>query len=165
MSTETLQALLATQPPVVYDKLYGGSPFVCKAMLQSLRPLARNYVMRLLFVASSVPLSELSDWNKASASEEHKQAIEELLKVHVLKRELGGGGGEEGVGLNPFFREGLKSALSNPEEPWAGVMAAMRFTLKIWKRRAGRGGTLSCESSLGWTARYQAARRQASRAF
>lgn len=120
MSTETLQALLATQPPVVYDKLYGGSPFVCKAMLQSLRPLARNYVMRLLFVASSVPLSELSDWNKASASEEHKQAIEELLKVHVLKRELGGGGGEEGVGLNPFFREGLKSALSNPEEPWGG---------------------------------------------
>jgi len=84
LSSETLQALLAAQPPVVYDKLYGGSPFVCKAMLQSLRPLARNYVMRLLFVTSVVPLSELSDWNKASASEEHKQAIEEFIAVQFL---------------------------------------------------------------------------------
>ena len=96
---------LQTQPSAVVEKLYGrqvapssssqskGSssqaPFVCKAVFQSLSALAKNYLMRLLFVEKPVTCKELGDWvNGGYRRPEHLAAMEELIKLDILQQEL-----------------------------------------------------------------------------
>ena len=97
---------LQTQPSAVVEKLYGRAsrglnstqheesqaPFVCKAVFQSLSALAKNYLMRLLFVEKPLTCKELGDWiGGGYRRPEHLAAMEELIKLKVLQEVLDGG--------------------------------------------------------------------------
>ena len=96
---------LQTQPSAVIDKLYGcqvppssssqsngntsQAPFVCKAVFQSLSALAKNYLIRLLFIEKSVTCQELGHWVSGGYRKpEHLAAVEELIKLNILKEDL-----------------------------------------------------------------------------
>lgn len=107
MSSGSIFEWLQTQPSAVVEKLYGrtsglngnGSkqgesqaPFVCKAVFQSLSALAKNYLMRLLFVEKPVTCKELGDWiGGGYRRPEHLAAMEELIKLNILEEVLDGG--------------------------------------------------------------------------
>lgn len=45
---------VASLPPIKIVKLYD-SPYTCLAILRTLMPIARQYVLRILFLDNSVP--------------------------------------------------------------------------------------------------------------
>ena len=52
-----LVAYLAQLPPIKLTSLYE-SPYTCQAVMRSLPPLAKQYVVRLLFLDAGVPRGE-----------------------------------------------------------------------------------------------------------
>lgn len=87
-------------PPDALDKLYGKGAaaegaaagqtatkshgqWTCRALLQSLPQLAKQYVMRLLFVEGSVDKGMLKSWVKKEYQRVHAVSIR---KVHMCVR-------------------------------------------------------------------------------
>ena len=153
---------LQSQNQAVLNNLYGResadasgrisknvqAPFVAKAVFQSISAVAKNYVMRLIFVNHAMTYLEMGDWMIHGARRaEHLAVLSELIKMHILEEEIqmdvdidddeGGrshyrrGDIQEVIDprydnvtgakyrINSYFRESLKQAISNPEEPWA----------------------------------------------
>lgn len=57
--TLNLVTYLEELPPIKLSKIYT-SQWTCQAVLRSLPPLAKQYVLRLLFVSTAAPESEPS---------------------------------------------------------------------------------------------------------
>ena len=113
------------------------APFVAKAVFQSLTALAKNYVLRLLFMKSGVNSGkgitgdEMRAWTICRSGDDvienqHAIAIEILISLHLLQtddialhdRDSAQGRNNVGYILNPFFQQALQQALLGPEEPW-----------------------------------------------
>eukprot|EP00903_Cladosiphon_okamuranus_P007748 g7506.t1 len=120
-------------PPDALDKLYGKDStedgaaaaqvtkshgqWTCRALLQSLPQLAKQYVMRLLFVEGSVDKGMLKSWVKKEYQRVHAASIRKLVSLRVL---LVSDDGQE-FRLNPPFRENLQRALcASDKTPWQG---------------------------------------------
>ncbi len=56
------------------------TPWACSAIFQSLQPLAKQYVMRLLCVEQPIPFSTLNSW----VSTKHTQAHNEVMQQQLL---------------------------------------------------------------------------------
>ena len=107
--------LLSGLPPRQAHALYR-SPWACLAVLRALPPLAKQYVMRLLYVESPVEVAELDAWARPDAREKHAVGVSAMRRLRVLVPavdDAGGGGGFTGarVRLNPRFRRGLRVML------------------------------------------------------
>jgi len=114
------------------------APFVTKAVFQSLSALAKNYVLRLLFVGSGADSSagttedEMRVWSihshgsSSKVGVQHATAIEELRALHVLQAahvpEDSGAAERPPLALNPHFRRALQQALLAPREPWGDAL-------------------------------------------
>jgi len=72
------------------NALYTDS-FTCVTIFRSLHPLAKQYVMRMLFITDGVPMSLLDSWVVASIPSRaaHAQAISALTQLHILQRSQG----------------------------------------------------------------------------
>ncbi|CAM9837137.1 unnamed protein product, partial [Ectocarpus sp. 8 AP-2014] len=117
-------------PPDALDKLYGAAPpaaggqggrshgqWTCRALLQSLPQLAKQHVMRLLFVEGSVGKGMLKSWVKKEYQRVHAASVRKLVSLRVL---LPSADGQE-YQLNPPFRENLQRALcASDKTPWQG---------------------------------------------
>ncbi|CAM9500545.1 unnamed protein product [Ectocarpus sp. 6 AP-2014] len=117
-------------PPDALDKLYGAAPpasdgqggrshgqWTCRALLQSLPQLAKQHVMRLLFVEGPVGKGMLKSWVKKEYQRVHAASVRKLVSLRVL---LPSAGGQE-YQLNPPFRENLQRALcASDKTPWQG---------------------------------------------
>ncbi|KAG2490638.1 hypothetical protein HYH03_011029 [Edaphochlamys debaryana] len=77
------------------------SPWTCLAVFRNLPPLARAYVMRLLFLPGTFPADYVDSWCRPSAASAHKAALTALTGLDVLLAAGGGGGGEGGGGWQP----------------------------------------------------------------
>ncbi|CAB1113125.1 unnamed protein product [Ectocarpus sp. CCAP 1310/34] len=117
-------------PPDALDKLYGAAPpaaqgqggrshgqWTCRALLQSLPQLAKQHVMRLLFVEGPVGKGMLKSWVKKEYQRVHAASVRKLVSLRVL---LPSADGQE-YQLNPPFRENLQRALcASDKTPWQG---------------------------------------------
>ena len=153
---------LQSQNQAVLNNLYGRedadasrgisknvqAPFVVKAVFQSLSAMAKNYVMRLIFLDHAMTYLEMGDWMIGGARrKEHLAVLSELIKLHIIVEEINMDVDnndenddqahfresdvhdvidprfENVTGakyrMNSYFQDSLKKAISSPEEPWA----------------------------------------------
>ena len=87
-----LLSFLSGLTPRQMDRLYR-SPWACLAVLRALHPLAKHYVMRLLYVDDGVPIADLDAWVRPEAEETHRACVGDMRRLRVLVVSTGGGDG------------------------------------------------------------------------
>eukprot|EP01113_Clastostelium_recurvatum_P007916 TRINITY_DN13706_c0_g1_i1.p1 TRINITY_DN13706_c0_g1~~TRINITY_DN13706_c0_g1_i1.p1 ORF type:complete len:483 (-),score=103.52 TRINITY_DN13706_c0_g1_i1:46-1494(-) len=110
---------LISLPESIFDALYHDA-LACQAVFRSLPPLAKQYVMRMLFMGT-VPVSTVNNWPLPIASSQHKTAVRRLIDLkicHILKTQAASAGGRQDpvMAMHATFRENLLSTLSSIED-------------------------------------------------
>ncbi|CAJ0935195.1 unnamed protein product [Ranitomeya imitator] len=72
--------------------------------------LAKNYVMRMLFLEQPLPQAAVALWVKKESHKEHEENTQILSGLRLWHTQQLPGG-LQGLILNPIFRENLKIAL------------------------------------------------------
>ncbi|KAF3329257.1 general transcription factor IIH subunit 4 isoform X1 [Carex littledalei] len=75
--------MVAALPAAKLDKLYDSS-FICEAVLRSLPPLAKKYVLQMLFVDFPMTAKSMEEWVLPDGISKHKVAIDRLLQLRVF---------------------------------------------------------------------------------
>ncbi|KAI1290376.1 General transcription factor IIH subunit 4 [Halotydeus destructor] len=114
--TPNLQDYFKQLSPAVLEKLYT-HPATCLAIFRDLTELAKHYVMRLLFVESSVPHAVVASWVNKLAQSDHEEAVRSLNSLKIWS-ENPMPGGLPGWLLKETFRKNLKVALLGGGKPW-----------------------------------------------
>ncbi|OAY83767.1 General transcription factor IIH subunit 4 [Ananas comosus] len=111
--------LVAALPAAKLDKLYD-SVFICEAVLRSLPPLAKKYVLQMLFIDFPVMAKSMEEWVLADGLSKHKVAIDRLLQLRVI-HEVSERKKETSYRMNPKFQKNLQQYLTHggtlPREP------------------------------------------------
>ncbi len=135
-TSATVFDLLETLPRISLDRLYGLQtssssssssnpyPWTCRAVFQSLTPLAKQYVMRLLCLETGVSSTCLESWVEPQYLPLHQRALGKLDRLRILHNPNEGADDEAThpptYTLNPHFRENLRAALSTHlAGPWS----------------------------------------------
>uniref|UniRef100_A0A8C4RCH3 General transcription factor IIH subunit 4 n=1 Tax=Erpetoichthys calabaricus TaxID=27687 RepID=A0A8C4RCH3_ERPCA len=101
----------------VLDRLYN-HPATCLAVFRELPPLAKNYVMRMLFLDQPLPQAAVSLWIKKDNHKYHEECTSVLSGLRLWHTQLLPGG-LQGLILNPVFKENLRIALLGGGKAWA----------------------------------------------
>lgn len=111
--------MVAALPAMKLDKLYE-STFICEAVLRSLPPLAKKYVLQMLFIDSPIPAKSMEDWVLPEGLSKHKVAIDRLLQLRVFV-DVTDRRKETSYRLNPIFQSNMQICLVQggtlPREP------------------------------------------------
>jgi transcription initiation factor TFIIH subunit 4 len=75
--------MVAALPASKLDMLYD-SAFICEAVLRSLPPLAKKYVLQMLYVSAPVPAAAMEGWVRDEYAAKHKVAIDRLLQLRIF---------------------------------------------------------------------------------
>ncbi|KAA8519814.1 hypothetical protein F0562_014096 [Nyssa sinensis] len=75
--------MVASLPAMKLDKLYENA-FICESVLRSLPPLAKKYVLQMLYIDVPVSAKLLEVWVLADGFSKHKVAIDRLIQLRVL---------------------------------------------------------------------------------
>ncbi|XP_041371329.1 general transcription factor IIH subunit 4-like [Gigantopelta aegis] len=118
LECKNLHGYLQTLEPSVLDKLYC-HPATCLAVFRELPELARQYIMRILFIEQPVAQSVIAQWTTKKHQEEHASMVQSLSDLHVW-HELPLPGGMPGWLLNNTFRTNMRIALLGGGSPWSG---------------------------------------------
>ncbi|KAM0942271.1 putative transcription factor TFIIH subunit p52/Tfb2 [Dioscorea sansibarensis] len=101
--------MVAALPAMKLDQLYDSS-FICEAVLRSLPPLAKKYVLQLLFIDTPVTAKSIEEWVLSDGISKHKVAIDRLLQlrvfIEVIDRKK-----EASYKLNPKFQSNMQRYL------------------------------------------------------
>lgn len=111
--------MVAALPAMKLDKLYG-STFICEAVLRSLPPLAKKYVLQMLFVDSPVTAKSMEEWLLADGYSKHKVSIDRLLQLRIFL-EVNDRKKETSYKMNTKFQSNMQKYLvfggTLPREP------------------------------------------------
>lgn len=111
--------MVASLPAVKLDKLYENS-FICEAILRSLPPLAKKYVLQLLYIEGVVSAKGLEEWVLADGASKHRVAIDRLIQLRILT-ETFERKKEASYLFNPTFQRNLQKHIVHggvaPREP------------------------------------------------
>ncbi|KAK6196253.1 general transcription factor IIH subunit 4 [Patella vulgata] len=118
LDCKDLHSYLKTLPGPVLDRLYN-HPATCLAVFRELPDLARQYVMRNLFIEQPVSQAVIGQWVVNKFTNEHKYACKALSELRVWY-EQPIPGGQPGWILNQTFRNNTKVALLGGGSPWIG---------------------------------------------
>ncbi|KMZ72824.1 General transcription factor IIH subunit [Zostera marina] len=75
--------MVAALPAMKLDKLYD-STFICEAVLRSLPPLAKKYVLQMLYLEIPVTAKSMGEWVLPDGMSKHKVAISRLLQLRIF---------------------------------------------------------------------------------
>ncbi len=110
LECSTLIAYLRTLPGETLAELYN-HPATCLAVFRELPALAKQFVLRLLYVEQPVPKAVVSSWvNAAQCGTQALESAEELTTLGVW-REAAMPGGLPAWILDVTFRKNLKVVL------------------------------------------------------
>jgi len=104
METTTIFEYLSTLPASELEELYK-SPRSCHAVFRSLSPLAKQYLLRLVFISSPPLMEHVAQWHQRSSSSssstdgasndgasssvtpesKHRQALEQLASLRICE--------------------------------------------------------------------------------
>ncbi|XP_045461605.1 general transcription factor IIH subunit 4 [Harmonia axyridis] len=117
LECKNLYDYLRTRPPNVLEKLYN-HPTICLAVYRELPELARQYVIRILFVEQPVPQAVVASWGSTAYLKEHNLVSKILTELSVWQ-EATIPGGLLGWILSPTFKKNLKITLLGGGKPWS----------------------------------------------
>ncbi|KAK1409221.1 hypothetical protein QVD17_35746 [Tagetes erecta] len=126
---DTVASLFAMK----HDKLYENA-FICKAILRSLPPLVKKYVLQLLYIVLPVTTSSLQD---ADSDSKNKSAIDRLIELRVFMKVVDRKK-ETTYLLNPTFQKNLRLHINCgllPRQPIAAVTFLSLEDLDIYAAR------------------------------
>ncbi|XP_057462157.1 general transcription and DNA repair factor IIH subunit TFB2-like isoform X2 [Actinidia eriantha] len=124
--------MVASLPAVKLDKLYQNA-FICEAILRSLPPLAKKYVLQMLCI--DVPLSAklIEEWVLPDGSSKHTVAIDRLIQLRILIETVDRKK-ETTYRLNPTFQVNLQKHIVRggvlPREPMPSNITVRRPSLQ-----------------------------------
>lgn len=122
---QDFMGMVANLPALKVDTLYE-SHWTCQAVFRSLPPLAKMYVLRLLYIDTVVTSKLMDEWILPEYQTKHRVAIDSLeqLRVLLLASE---GKKEQNYKLNPKFQKQLRQALTSgggpPRDPLPSSVA------------------------------------------
>ncbi|XP_015888991.1 general transcription and DNA repair factor IIH subunit TFB2 [Ziziphus jujuba] len=111
--------MVASLPAMKLDKLYANA-FICEAILRSLPPLAKKYVLQMLFIEGPVSATSMQEWVLADGVSKHQVAIDRLIQLRLFT-ETADRKRETTYRLNPVLQANLQKLLTCgevlPREP------------------------------------------------
>ncbi|KAI1902445.1 hypothetical protein AGOR_G00044830 [Albula goreensis] len=117
LQCKNLHEYLRELSPDVLDRLYN-HPATCLAVFRELPPLAKNYVMRMLFLDQPLPQAAVALWVKKDSQKAHDECVSVLMGLRMWhSQQLQGG--LQGLVLNPVFKDNLRVALLGGGKSWA----------------------------------------------
>ncbi|KAI6705107.1 hypothetical protein NL676_008069 [Syzygium grande] len=75
--------MVAALPAMKLDQLYQNA-FICEAILRSLPPLAKKYVVQTLYIEEAVTAKSMEEWVVPDGISKHKVAIDRLLQLRIF---------------------------------------------------------------------------------
>ncbi|MBN3270501.1 TF2H4 factor, partial [Polyodon spathula] len=114
---KNLHEFLKEMSPAMLDRLYN-HPATCLAVFRELPQLAKNYVMRMLFLEQPLPQAAVAYWVKKENQKEHDESTGVLTGLRLWHTQQLPGG-LQGLILNPIFKDNLRIALLGGGKAWA----------------------------------------------
>ncbi|KAI3964626.1 hypothetical protein MKX01_020443 [Papaver californicum] len=103
--------MVAALPALKLDKLYENT-FICEAVLRSLPPLAKKYVLQLLYIDEPVTAKSMEDWVLTDGFSKHRVAIDRLIQLRVFL-EITDRKKETSYRVNPKFQSNLQKYIAH----------------------------------------------------
>lgn len=75
--------MVASLPAVKLDNLYA-NPFICEAILRSLPPLAKKYLLQMMYIETPVSAKSMEEWVLPDGLSKHRVAIDRLIQLRVF---------------------------------------------------------------------------------
>ncbi|XP_058475123.1 general transcription factor IIH subunit 4 [Solea solea] len=117
LQCQNLHKYLKELSPDILDRLYN-HPATCLAVYRELPCLAKNYVMRMLFLDQPLPQAAVALWVKKDSQKNHDECVLVLTGLSLWhSQQLQGG--LQGYILNPVFKANLRIALLGGGKAWA----------------------------------------------
>lgn len=117
LQCKNLHEYLKELSPEVLDRLYN-HPATCLAVYRELPPLAKNYVMRMLFLDQPLPQAAVALWVRKDSQKDHDECVSVLSGLRLWHSQQLPGGLQGNV-LNPVFKDNLRIALLGGGKAWA----------------------------------------------
>ncbi|XP_061122675.1 general transcription factor IIH subunit 4 isoform X2 [Syngnathus typhle] len=117
LQCKNLHEYLRELSPDILDRLYN-HPATCLAVYRELPSLAKNYVMRMLFLDQPLPQAAVALWVNKESQKNHEECVSVLTGLRLWhSQQLQGG--LQGYILNPVFKDNLRIALLGGGQAWA----------------------------------------------
>ncbi|KAG2687564.1 hypothetical protein I3760_09G057700 [Carya illinoinensis] len=75
--------MVSSLPAMKLDKLYENA-FICEAILRSLPPLAKKYVLQALYIDVPITAKSMEEWVLPDGSSKHRVAIDRLIQLRIF---------------------------------------------------------------------------------
>ncbi|XP_038882460.1 general transcription and DNA repair factor IIH subunit TFB2 isoform X1 [Benincasa hispida] len=105
--------MVASLPPMKLDQLYENA-FICEAILRSLPPLAKKFVLQMLYIDAPVSAKSMEEWVLPDGVSKYKVAVDRLIQLRVFI-ETADRKRETTYRLNPMFQANLQKLLIHGE--------------------------------------------------
>ncbi|XP_030380020.1 general transcription factor IIH subunit 4 [Scaptodrosophila lebanonensis] len=116
LECKNLQDYLQSRTPETLEKLYTHPP-ICLAVYRELPEIARQFIIRILFVDQPVPKAVVSSWGAQRCAKDQTEAASCLTNLNVW-RVTAIPGGLAAWELSPTFKKSLRQALLGGGKPW-----------------------------------------------
>ncbi|KAK5621039.1 General transcription factor IIH subunit 4 [Crenichthys baileyi] len=117
LQCKNLHEYLRDLNPEILDRLYN-HPATCLGVYRELPSLAKNYVMRMLFLDQPLPQAAVALWVKKDSQRDHDDCVSVLTGLRLWHSQHLQGG-LQGYFLNPVFKDNLGTALLGGGAQWA----------------------------------------------
>lgn len=115
----TVNEYLEGLPKVVQSKLYN-APATCLSIFRLLPPLAKFYIVTMIFSDKPVAFKDLEKWCHPHSRKLQFEAIKRLRALHLLEQDASG----THVRLHQTFRNNFRACLTGAQAPNAfGIIA------------------------------------------
>ncbi|KAM9912963.1 hypothetical protein OXX80_002415 [Metschnikowia pulcherrima] len=115
----TVNEYLEGLPKVVQSKLYH-APATCLSIYRLLPPLAKFYIVSMMFCERPVSVKDLEKWCQPAARKLQYEALKRLRALHLLEEDASG----SHVRLHQTFRNSFRGCLTGTQPPNAfGILA------------------------------------------
>ncbi|XP_022142125.1 RNA polymerase II transcription factor B subunit 2 [Momordica charantia] len=101
--------MVASLPAMKLDNLYENA-FICEAILRSLPPLAKKFVLQMLYIEAPVAAKSMEEWVLSDGVSKYKVALDRLIQLRVFI-ETADRKRETTYRLNPTFQANLQKLL------------------------------------------------------
>lgn len=110
----SLREYLLTLRPSVLQEMYN-NPATCLAVFRDLPELAKQFILRLLFVEQPIHQQMIASWVAKHASTDFDDAVQVIKSLKLWSETPGG---LPGWILNDTFRKGLRSCFLGGGDEW-----------------------------------------------